>query len=257
MSALPSPFAQPLPSAVAAAVWRGSDICQAAGPVVGSGWDALDRELPGGGWPCGGLSEVLSPQVAVLEWRLLGPALRQVVAEGGSVLLVGPPKPPYLPGLQHFGIESRHLVWVQAETPAERLWATEQLLQADAAGAILAWLPQARPEQLRRLQSHAQDGRALLFAMRPESARMEASPAALRVLARFGLDWTLQIQVLKRRGPAHAETLSLPSVPGGLESVLSSRVRTPSRLSPPSSGAAHALGRVATPLSSRCPASAP
>ncbi|WP_031407999.1 translesion DNA synthesis-associated protein ImuA [Thiomonas sp. FB-Cd] len=251
MSAITRHLTQPLPSAVAAAIWRGSDVGQPFGQVIKSGWLTLDRELPGGGWPCGSLSELLSPQATVLEWRLLGTALSQVVAKGGSILLVGPPKMPYLPGLQHIGVEARHLVWVQAETSTERLWAAEQLIQADTQGAILIWLPQARPEQLRRLQSHAQGGRALLFAIRPEIARHEASPASLRVLARCGPDWALHVQILKRRGPAHAGELSLLSIPGGLRSVLTSRARKPSNLLPSHSGAAHAVGRVAIALPSR------
>ncbi len=251
MSPITRHLTQPLPSAIAAAIWRGSDVSHTLGQVITSGWPALDRELPGGGWPCGSLSELLSPQAAALEWRLLGSALSQVVAKGGTILLVGPPKMPYLPGLQHIGVEARHLVWVQAETATERLWAAEQLIQADTQGAILIWLPQARPEQLRRLQSHAQGSRSLLFAIRPEIARYEASPASLRVLARCGLDWTLHVQILKRRGPAHADELSLLSIPGGLDSVLTSRVRKPSDLLASHSGAAHALGRAAITLPSR------
>jgi protein ImuA len=45
----------------------------------------------------------------------------------------------------------------------ERLWATEQILQAGPVGAVLAWLPQARPEQIRRLQIHAQSCDAPVF----------------------------------------------------------------------------------------------
>ena len=78
--------------------------------------------------------------------------MRTVVAGGDQVVVVGPPRHPHLPGLLHEGLDERHLVWIQADLPAERLWATEQLIKANAAGAIVAWLPQARQEQLRRLQ---------------------------------------------------------------------------------------------------------
>ena len=90
-----------LPAALAGAVWPGA-APDALGALrrrgVSSGWHELDGELPAGGWPRGELSEILSPRPATLEWRLLGPALRGVAAAGGSVLLVGPPQPPYLPG---------------------------------------------------------------------------------------------------------------------------------------------------------------
>lgn len=232
-----------LPTAVAAAVWRGDDLAAPSGAVVSSGWEALDAELPGGGWPCGSLTEVLSPQPSLLEWRLLGPALGRVAAGGGCVLVVGPPKPPYLPGLEAFGLSERHLIWVQAEAPAQRLWVTEQLVQADIAGAVLAWLPQARSEQLRRLQSRLAGGRALLVALRPEGVRSEASPAGLRVLGSCGPDWSLRVQLLKRRGPTHEGELVLPAVPPSLEAVLTRRTRQSSRFVPQPAGARHAVVR--------------
>ena len=216
-----------LPPAVAASVWRGADFGQPLQRTVPSGWRALDRELPGQGWPCGALTEVLGTQSAVLEWRLLGPALARVCDEGGSVLLVGAPVPPFLPGLRLLGIDPRRLVWVRARTPAERLWVVEQLLRAQGPGAILAWLPQALPEQLRRLHAHAHGAQALLFALRPQEARTQASPAPLRVQAAPGDGWNLRVDVFKRRGPAQSAPVCLRAVPGGLDGALPERLRTP------------------------------
>ena len=138
-----------------AALWRGTEFGTALSATVTTGWEAMDKELPGGGWPCGSLAEVLSPQPSVLEWRLIGPALRRVVANAGQVVVVGPPKQPHLPGLAHEGMNQSHLVWIQADAPAERLWVTEQLIKSNAAGAVISWLPQARQEQIRRLQISA------------------------------------------------------------------------------------------------------
>ena len=78
--------------------------------------------------------------------------LARLAAEGRETLLVGPPQPPHPAGLQAAGLPTRQLVWLRADTVAERLWCTEQLLKARNGAALLAWLPQARPAQLRRLQ---------------------------------------------------------------------------------------------------------
>ncbi len=215
-----------LPDALAAVVWRGSACGGLGAPSRGaqpSGWAALDAELPGGGWPPGALSEILSPRPALLEWRLLGPALRGVAARGASVLLIGAPQPPYLPGLRQCGIEPAQLLRVQAQTVAERLWVAEQVL--DAAGAVLLWLPQAQAAQLRRLHARAAGSEALLFALRPLGARAESSPAPLRVLAQPGADWALQLQVFKRRGAPQPQPLSLHAPPAALDAVLPPRLR--------------------------------
>lgn len=243
-----------LPAHVEAALWRGDELGTQVTTVVSSGHAALDLELPGGGWPCHSLTEVLCPQPSTLEWRLLGPALRQVVAAGRQVVVIGPPKLPHLPGLQHEGIDARHLVWLKAETPAERLWCTEQLVRANAAGAMLAWLPQARQEQLRRLQVRAQSSDGPVFLFRPAAAQHEASPAPLRVMASAGPDWELHVKVFKRRGQVHDGMLVLPSIPGGLASGLTPRLTKPSRLFS-REVASHALDRTqAFPAARHAPA---
>jgi protein ImuA len=227
--AAPADLHAQLPSAIAAAVWHADQIGHPVTAVQPTGFAALDAELPGGGWPGHAITELLQPQPAVVEWRLLGPALKAIVATGRTVVLVGPPKHPHLPGLLHTGIDQRHLVWLQAETPAERLWCTEQLVKSGACGAIVAWLPQARQEQIRRLQVCAQASEGLVFLCRPAAAEHEASAAPLRLQVGFGADWELRVHVLKRRGPVHGGLLRLPSVPGGLASVLTPRVKRPSR----------------------------
>jgi protein ImuA len=218
-----------MPAEIEAALWRGTELGTPVTAVVKTGWEALDERLPGGGWPCHSLTEVLQLQPSLCEWRLTGPALRSVVAAGHTVVVVGPPKHPHLPGLRHEGIDDRHFVWLQADTPAERLWATEQLVKSNACGALLSWLPHARPEQLRRLQvcAAACDGPVIVF--RPEAARHEASPAPLRLLATYAFDWELHVHLLKRKGARHDGVIRLPSVPGGLQDVLTPRMRSPSR----------------------------
>lgn len=249
-----APPALVLPPAVAAAVWRGDQLGHATLPTRPSGFAALDAELPGGGWPCQGLTELLCPQPGTLEWRLLAPLLRALCPAGGigggaaggaarpaastPVLLVGPPHPPHPPGLRADGISERGLVWLQAHTVAERLWTTEQLLKARAPGVLVAWLPQARPEQLRRLQVLAGAAQGPVFVCRPQAAAREASAAPLRLLVRVGAGgtagvddgpWSLQVDLLKRPGPPLARTLCLSSVPGGLGALLPPRLRVPPR----------------------------
>ena len=219
-----------LSSHLANALWRGSDMVSAQHAVVPTGFAALDAQLPGGGWPCQCLTELLQPQPSLCEWRLLAPSLKRLVSEGGHILMVGPPKRPHAPGLVQLGLPEKTLVWLAADTPSERLWTTEQLVKANPRGAILAWLPQVGPEQLRRLQVHAQACDCPIFVFRPELARRDASPAPLRVIASLGMDWELHIQILKRRGGQHEGTLVLPSIPSLLAQVLTPRLLRPSQL---------------------------
>lgn len=217
-------------------LWRGSSLGSAADPALPSGFAALDAELPGGGWPAKAAVELLVPDAGVLEWRLLAPGLghwwagqampaplpgrrqRQAAPALRTLLLVNPPHTPHLPGLQALGLPPSALVWVQAATPAQALWAAEQAIKSRV--AVLAWLPEARPEQVRRLQVCALSSDAPVFLMRPDSARHQSSAAPLRLVVQPGEGWNLAVHLLKRRGPAHEGWLTLPATPGGVAPLL-------------------------------------
>lgn len=216
-----------LPWQLASTVWRGSELLGRGGAVVPSGHAGLDRELPGGGWPCGALTELLQPQAGVSEWRMVGPGLRKVVAEGGTILLIGPPQPPHLPGLRQYGLLPERLVWIESDAMDRRLWVTEEAIKANVQGAVLAWLPQARPEQLRRLQSCAQRHSGPVFLFRPALVQTESSPAPLRLLVQPAVEGGIRLRILKRRGPQHESELELAALSSALERVLPRRVIRP------------------------------
>ena len=210
---------------VAQAVWRGTEVGAAPGRTLPTGFAQLDAALPGGGWPTQGLSEVLLAQSALCEWRLLAPALPGFVAGRNSrVYLVAPPKPPLAMGLAQLGLAPEQLVWIDVKAPADSLWVAEQLIKSDAAGALLVWLPQARPEQIRRLQVQALHCDAPVFVFRPEAALRDASPAPLRVSVALGKSWGIELRIRKRRGASADEVLHLRALPANLHSVIPPRL---------------------------------
>jgi len=211
-----------------AGVWHAHTLATPTEAVQATGDALLDAHLPGGGWPVGALVELLQPAGAHSEWRLLLPAL--AACGRGPVVMVGPPQLPFAPALSRLGLRSGRLLSVLASTTvgvgtrvkdeaSGRLWATEQLLRCAEVDAVLAWLPQARGDQLRRLHLAAAEHHKLLFVMRPDRARSDASPAVLRLLvqpmarARHPLQGLLldglEVDILKRRGPPLAEPLHL------------------------------------------------
>ncbi len=195
-------------------VWRADQLAHSHQTYVSSGHDELDPELPGRGWPLGQMTEILQAQSGQHEWRLLLPALRQAVVQG-PLVLVGAPQVPNLSALALLGIPTKQVLRVDAHATAERLWATEQVLRCRELGALMTWLPQARPEQLRRLQLASTATQALVFAFRPVAVRYESSPAPLRLALRatpaevHGLDHGISVELIKRRGPAMDHPIQL------------------------------------------------
>jgi len=189
-------------------VWRGGAAAAPAAPAVPSGFAALDRELPGGGWPAGALTEILAAREGMGELQLVLPALAALTSQGKRVAWLAPPHLPYAPALAAAGVRLEFLTVVRAPGRRDALWAAEQVLRAGACHALLAWLPRARYADLRRLAVAAgtSPGFALLF--RPPGTARESSPAVLR-LALEWCDGRLAARILKRRGAPLAAPLCI------------------------------------------------
>ena len=213
------------------AVWRGG--AAAAGlPAAPTGFAALDAELPGGGWPAGGLVEVLCRSEGIGELQIVLPALAALTAAGRRIAWLAPPHLPYAPALRAAGVRLDCLTVVRAPGRRDALWAAEQALRAGTFHALLLWLSRASYPELRRLAVAAQSGPGFALAFRPPEAGCESSPAVLRL----GLEAAprpgaggLAVRILKRRGMPLAAPLPLP-------------VERPVTTRP-----AHALGRAPLP----------
>lgn len=177
------------------ALWRGRGGVADARRCLSTGWQGLD-ELTGGGWPRGALTELLLTGEAGLG--VLLPALAQLSQEAGWLVWVNPPYVPYAPALRGHGVcVARNLIarTSLAQTP----WAAEQALRSGACGAVLAWTPEVRPAQVRRLQLAAETGGGLGWLFRPAGDAVQSSAAALR-LSVTPAAGALRVAVRKRPG---------------------------------------------------------
>jgi protein ImuA len=224
------------PEALHPALWLGHQIGGAASPGWPSGFAALDAELPGGGWPRRGLTEVLLPHPGIGEVRLLAASLVAVQRAGRLVMLFDPPAALSAPALAALGLETEPLLVVrhQAAAGADALWAFEQALKSGHVGAAVAWLPpRLRTERLRRLQlaAAAHDGPA--FVLREVAVAQRPSPASLRLVLQPAGPDRLELRLLKRRGPPLLRPLQLELPP-----VLPAAARARARRTAPAMPAA-------------------
>ena len=199
--------AQTLLGRWADSVWSCARSAAPSQPTLPTGYPELDARLPGGGWPACGLTELLLDAPGCGEWRLLAPALRTLTAQR-PVVCVAPPLQPYAPALQALGLPLQRFVWVTPPDPADAAWALEQALRSGSCGAALWWSEAALP-MWRRLHLAAREQGCLLLALRPLSARLQPSPAPLRLACTPAAQGRLEISVFKCRGPAQAAPLRL------------------------------------------------
>ena len=243
------------------AVWRGDPRAAHADPSgTPTGFAELDAELPGGGWPAGGLVDLLQPAPAGAELRLLAPLLGAGTAPGlppRPIVCIAPPAEPCAPALAALGIALDRLVWLSPGSVADAAWSAEQALRSAACAAVLWWSswepPRSRagiggshPALWRRLHLAAQAGASPLFALRPLALRAQASPAPLRLAltpAAGGVD----LLVFKRRGPPMAQPLRLALRGRALDAAAAGSGTVPARPSfadaPSPHGLAHGLAR--------------
>ena len=187
-------------------LWRGHNQSHAT-PGLASGYEALDRHLPGGGWPQCSLTEILVEHYGIGELRLLMPALAQLSAEDNSVdctdpgwiAWVAPPFQPYPPALQQWGINLSRILIVRPKDDSEMLWAAEQALSSGTCTAVLLWPDVLDDQASRRLQLAAEKGNSWAIAFRPPAARSEPSAAALRIELLPSGEGT-RLSILKNRG---------------------------------------------------------
>jgi len=211
------------------AVWRG-----AAAPIalaipalaIPTGYAGLDAELPGGGWPAGGLAEVLCHTEGIGELQIVLPALAALTAAGHRVAWLAPPHLPYAPALRAAGVRLDLLTVIRAPGRRDALWAAEQALRARSFHALLLWLPRAGYPELRRLAVAAQAGPGFALAFRPPEAACESSPAVLRLALEAGEE-QLAVRILKRRGLPLAAPLPIPIERPAFEGPARALGRTP------------------------------
>jgi hypothetical protein len=188
-------------------LWRGNELAR-ADQTVPSGFQELDRALPGGGWPRAALIELLRDEEGIGELRLLLPALARLAQAGEGIVLVAPPHAPHAPAFVAAGIDPGRVILVDAAEDRHRWWAAEQVLRANSAGAVLFWPAALGEQRLRRLQLAAQEGKALVFLFATTARAAQSSPASLRIrLSPAGP--RLCVDVFKRRGGVMGSPLLL------------------------------------------------
>ncbi|HUR40377.1 MAG TPA: translesion DNA synthesis-associated protein ImuA [Verrucomicrobiae bacterium] len=192
-------------------LWRGG--APASPRTESTGFSALDRLLPGGGWPVGGLTELYPTATGIGEFTLLLPLLARLTQAGRRVALVAPPYIPYSQALAWHGVKLDRLVLLSPERPADALWALEQTLASKTLALAVGWPSRAVERDVRRLQVAAETGEAMALLYRPMRDAAQASPAALRLRlapAPQGAPQGLAVDLFKSRGGRPA-AVTLPS----------------------------------------------
>ncbi|HVY05351.1 MAG TPA: translesion DNA synthesis-associated protein ImuA [Burkholderiales bacterium] len=190
------------------AIWRGDEPARVALPGIPTGFAELDRELPGGGWPRGMVSELLTERSGIGELSLLMPALARLSAQDGWLMLVAPPWIPYAPALAARGIRLSKVIVARTASDKDTMWAAEQSLRAGNCPAVLLWPKTVNEHGLRRLQLAAEEGGSFGVVFGESVRAAFSSPAPLRLRLGVRQD-RLSVKILKRRGSGLTPTLWL------------------------------------------------
>lgn len=181
-------------------VWRGRTPRRLSGETVATGFDALDAALPGGGWPLGCVTEILSRRTGMGELSVLLPALARLSQEGRWVSWISPAHIPYAPALSAAGLRLSRMLLIHPPHIADRLWSAEQALRYGHGSVALIWLVHCHERAIRRLQIAAAESGSWGILLRPQRYAIVHSPAALRLIVEKHRDGFLDIDLLKCRG---------------------------------------------------------
>jgi protein ImuA len=196
------------------ALWQGS---RTGGlrPVMATGYPKLDAVLHDGGWPQGGVSELLLPRVGVGELQLLRPLLHHQRSLGGYQVWVNPPFIPMAEVLMQWGVSLNKLLCIRCEAIDAMVWAAYQALVSKACSVVLIWLPRRHVSKvhLRKLVLGARQGKGWCFVLRHTTAANEPSPSALRLSLRMLPQGDCQITLLKQPGGWSGQQVTLSLQP--------------------------------------------
>lgn len=185
------------------ALWRAGALKREV-DALSTGFDILDRHLPGGGWPRAGLCELMLPSAGIGELRLLLPALKALSRQNRWIAWVNPPFIPYAPAFAAAGVDIGKILLIHPKTHKDALWSLERATRSGTCSAALAWLDERelRTKDTQRLQLAARQGGTLSWLFRPGRARTENSLAELRLaVAPDDADRdVLRVSLCKRRG---------------------------------------------------------
>ncbi len=214
-----------LPAAERPALWLADRLAQTAATaaVRSTGFAALDAELPGGGWPAAGLTELLLAAPGSGELRLLAPLLgarartrRQPAVHRAALHAVRAGAAGARLAARAPAARQRPVHWPTRPGPPSKACARVRAQRCCGGSSEERAPAAALANALRRLHLAAQEGRCPLFALRPAAARAQSSPAPLRLALEPVAQRQLAVTVFKRRGPAMAAPLLLALPVAGL-----------------------------------------
>jgi protein ImuA len=188
-------------------LWRGKQVSHRI-PALSTGHAQLDEALPGGGWPQGAITELVTDTTGCGELSLLLPLLARLSRENHWISMIDPPWIPYPPALHGHGLALEKLLLIRTQNRGESLWACEQVVRGISGGTMLAWPETPSFSELRRLQLAAERTQKTVFLFQNNKVASTSSPAVLR-LQLTADDGDLQVRVLKCRGQRPAASIRI------------------------------------------------
>jgi len=192
-----------------ARIWQGHRHNQTTQPAEPTGYQVLDNQLGGIGWPRGALSECLLDAHGIGELHLLLPLVKRLSCQNRTVFWLNPPHTPYAPALAREGVNLDQVVMVHTDNQGDFLWTLENCLRSPATGLVMAWPGKLMSRDIRRLQLAAEAGSNVCVLFRERRFADQNSPAALRLDLEPDQDQNLNVSIIKRRGSWPGQYCSL------------------------------------------------
>lgn len=139
------------------------------------GLGTLERAFPGGIFPRGVIHELISTssEQAGCTSGFLSVVLSKLMQQGGSCLWIStvPRRSIFPPALKAFGVDPERVIFLDAKTPKETLWAVEEALKCSAVPAVVGELSELSFNDSRRLQLAAEQSQVsgFIHRFRPKS----------------------------------------------------------------------------------------
>lgn len=146
------------------------------------GLGPLESAFPNGVFPTGVIHEMLcpTPEQAAATSGLLSGVLQVLMRNGGACIWISTFRRLFPPAMARFGVPVERVIFIDARTEKEVLWAAEEALKCTGVAAVVAELREITFAQSRRLQLAVEDSKVTGFILRNDLRKLSTTTCVAR-----------------------------------------------------------------------------
>jgi protein ImuA len=142
-----------------------------------AGLGIIKHAFPNSTFPIGAVHEFIcsSAETGAASSGFITAVVSFLMKNGAPSIWITPAKSIFPPALKAFGIEPHKIIFMQSQSPKERLWLVEEALKCDCLAAVIGEINEISFMESRRLQLAVEQSKVTGFLLRSDTKNSTTS----------------------------------------------------------------------------------